>query len=252
MEEHRYQKRVAKNLLAKVMTQTSEFFGFVQDLAQGGLGLTTNRKIDPGTNVDINLNIPAKPTMKLNGRIAWRRDLPALAKNKYQLGVALQEPPEEYTKFVIGLIQNEMERRKDKRFTDILEIHNEDVLDLLDAATADVSAGGLYVRTGRPLPVGKQFELKLAAPALLEPIFCLGEVVATFECDPDDLDHAYGAGIKIISFIGEGEERFSAYIRTLDELFKFHWPPDIPNAHAMAVAAEAEEIQIEDEEIPIE
>lgn len=252
MEEHRFQKRVAKNLLAKVMTPTMEFFGFVQDLAQGGLGFTTNRKIDPGTNVDIRLNIPKKPTMLLTGRVAWRRDLPTLSKNKYQLGIALQEPPAAYTEFVVSLIQTEMERRQDKRFSDILEIQNEDVLDLLDAATADVSAGGLYVRTGRPLPVGKQFELKLAAPELAEPIFCLGEVVATFDCDPDDLDHAYGAGIKIVSFIGESRERFSAYIRSLDELFKFHWPPELQKQSAPAAAPVVAEAPLDEEDIPIE
>ena len=88
--------------------------------------------------------------------------------------------------------------------------------------------GGLYVRTSKPLTVGREFELALVSKNLPKPLNCLGEVVAVFECDPDNLDHPYGAGIRILSFAGDGGEHFADYIKGLEELYKFHWPEEPP------------------------
>ena len=224
------QKRVARNLLAKVGTQTAQFFAYVQDLAQQGLGMTCNRKLDQGTEVEVQLNVPGHATMNLKGKVAWRRDLPVISKNRYQIGVALADPDPQYVTYVEALIKRDYERRKEVRFSDVLEVKSEDVLDLLDTAVADVSAGGLYVRTGKPLTVGKQFELALVGKGLPKPLYCLGEVVAVFECDPDNLDHPFGAGIRIVSFVGGDGKLFADYIRSLEDLYKFHWPEDIPTS----------------------
>lgn len=244
--EHRLQKRVAKNLLAKIATSTAEFFGFVQDVASTGLGFNCNRKLEVGSDLQIQLNVPKESTMNLTGKVAWLRELPTLSKSKFQVGAALTDPPENYTKFVTKLLKREYERRESPRFSDILEIQSTEVLDLLDAAVADVSAEGLYIRTGRPLPMSAQYEIALLNKEdLIEPLYCLGEVVASFECDPDDLDLPYGAGIKIISFVGGDGERFTEYIKNLGELYQFHWPEEAP------AAPPAEEPPTE-EDIPIE
>lgn len=247
-EEHRLQKRVAKNLLAQFATPTASFFAYVQDLATGGLGANINRKIEVGTAVEVKLNVPKHETMIMKGTVVWRRELPALSRSKYQVGVDLAECPETFVKYVSSLLKRDYDRRQSPRFRDILEIHANEVLDLMDAAIADVSAEGLYVRTNQPLQVGAQFELALVNKEdLPEPLYCLGEVVASFECDPDDLDHPYGAGVKILSFVGDDGERFAEYIKSLDELYSFHWPEAVK-----AVAEAASAPAAEEEDIPIE
>ncbi|MDP8225074.1 MAG: PilZ domain-containing protein [Candidatus Lernaella stagnicola] len=228
--ENRRQKRVSKNLLAQVTTQTSAFFAYVQDLAKTGLGFSCNRNLSIGEEVEVKLNAPSKPTMVMKGRVAWQRNLPSIAKNKFQYGIGLTEHSDIYDAYVLELLKREYERRTDPRFTDVLTVQADDVLDLLDAAISDVSASGLYVRTGSPLVVGSQYEFKLESEELADPLFVLAEVVAVFDCDLDDLDHPYGAGFKIISFAGKGAEKFADYIKSLEELFKFHWPPEMDAA----------------------
>lgn len=235
--EHRRQKRVAKNLLAKVKAPAAEFFAYVQDLAKNGIGMCCNRLLGIGTQLGVDLNIPGHATLTVQGKVLWKRDLPSISKNKYQYGVGLLEPPDQYVGWVETLIKQAFERRQHPRFTDVLTVESGDVLDLLDAATTDVSAGGLYIRTGRPLEVGTQYEMSLSSAQLPEPIQCLGEVVAVFETDLDDLDHPYGAGVRFISFVGEDGARFKDYLKSLEDLYRFHWPPELSALIAAPQAA---------------
>jgi Tfp pilus assembly protein PilZ len=225
--ENRRQKRISKNLLAKVSSPSGAFFAYVQDLAKTGLGLTCNRELAQGAELLISLNMPNRPTVELLGRVAWQRSLPVISKNKYQYGIALGEANEVYQKYVQDLIARDYERRDAPRFSDVLTVENDDVLDLLDAAATDISAGGLYIRTGSPLEIGSQYEIKLSSPELEKPLFALTEVIAVFDCDLDDLDHPYGAGVKIISFAEDGRDHFAEYIQSLEKLYEFHWPSDL-------------------------
>ena len=228
MEHNRLQLRVAKNLLAKVRVSFKEFFAYIQDLAKAGVGFSCNREIDLGTSVDMFLNVPGHKNMTLAGDIVWKRNLPTIAKNKFQYGMKLAEKSEEYDVYIEELIRNVYEKRKTPRFKAALEITSNDILDLMDAAIEDVSAGGLYVRTGCPLTLHGQYEIILISQDLENPINCVGEVVAAFECEPDDnFDHPYGAGVKIISFVGDDKARFSDYIKHLEALYNFHWPEEL-------------------------
>ena len=153
--------------------------------------------------------------------------MPTISKHRYQYGVKINEKPEEYEEYVEGLIKKQYERRQHPRFKAILEVKNEDVMDLLDAATEDVSAAGLYIRTSRPLPSGGQYEMALSDKSFEQPIYCIGEVVASFECDSESTDHPYGAGVKILSFVGDDGQKFADYIKHLEKLYQFHWPDDV-------------------------
>ena len=77
-------------------------------------------------------------------------------------------------------------------------------------------------------------------------LICLGEVVATFENDPDDLDHPYGAGVRIISFAEDGAKYFAEYIKSLEKLYLFHWPPELKELQQQQEKP-AEEKKVEEE-----
>ncbi|MBZ0271715.1 PilZ domain-containing protein [bacterium] len=248
MSEHRRQIRVAKNLLAKIIQPTRECFGFVHDVAKTGLGVAVSSNIEMGDHMEIHLNVPKLPSMKLSGDVVWRRELPRIAKHRFLLGVRLTETCPAYDEWVEEQIRYDYERREHPRYQAIVEVNGSDVFDLLDAATTNVSARGLYVRTSMPLPVGSHHELALRSPALDEPVMCLAEVVSSFECEPDELDHAHGAGMRIISFKKDHEERFVEFIKQLDALYRFHWPQMDgvePTAHDDAESTEEVEILVE-------
>jgi hypothetical protein len=223
----RYQMRVAKNLLARVKVDDSEFFAYVQDLAKTGVGIACNRKLIHDAAVSLFLNIPEHSNIDLDGKVAWKRDMPVIAKNKFQYGINLEDAPDTYYAYVEKMLRRQYERREHPRFNAVLEVKNEDVLDLLDATTEDVSAAGLYIRSGRPLAKGAQYEMALSGQELEKPLECIGEVISVFQCELDEFDHPYGAGVKIISFVGDDGLRFSDYLRKLEALYKFHWPDSL-------------------------
>jgi Tfp pilus assembly protein PilZ len=227
--DKRRQVRVAKNLLGKVTTLTSSFFAYVQDLAKTGIGISCNRKLPIGEAVEVALNMPERPTMTLKGRIAWVRALPSIAKNKFQYGIHLDDPPPVFVQTVEALVKRDFERRKHPRFLDVLLIESKDVLDLMDCSTTDVSAGGLYVGTNQPLEMGRQYTLKLSMDPPPEPLYCLVEVVAVYDTSGEEFSHPYGAGVRFISFAGDGEQRFGEYLRRLEDLYRYHWPPKAEN-----------------------
>ncbi|MDP8256180.1 MAG: PilZ domain-containing protein [Candidatus Alcyoniella australis] len=216
--------RVSKYLLAKVKTEQGSFFAYVQDVATGGIGMTCNRDLGINTKLEITVNVPNRKNIEILGYPVWIRDLPVIARNKYIYGIKVPNPPEDYSEYVEELLRYEYERRSHPRYSDMLVIKSDDVLDLLDAATSDVSAKGLYVRTSRLLVRGQQIEMQLIGSDLADPITCLVEIANSFTCQDDNLDHPYGAGVRIISFSKESAGRFSQYIKQLEELYKFHWP----------------------------
>jgi Tfp pilus assembly protein PilZ len=224
--EKRRQHRVAKNLLARITTTTASFFAYVQDLAKVGVCFSCNNKLANGEEVQLALNMPSRPTMALKGRVVWTRSLPSISKNKYQYGVRLIEPMPEYLRVVEELIKRDFERRKHSRFLDVLVVEAKDVLDLLDASTVDISAGGLYIGSNRPLEMGAQYTLKLFEPNMSAPIYCLVEVVVVYDTTGEEFDHPYGAGVRFISFADDGEKRLTQYIRSLETLYRYHWPSD--------------------------
>lgn len=227
-EFERLQRRISKNLLAKVTTSTREFFGFVRDISKTGMAMGCNRNLDLGETLNITLNMPDARTVEMTGRVVWKREQSSLSKNHYQIGVRITQAPEEFHRHVENLLSREYERRAHRRFPDAIPVSSKDVLDLMDATTGDVSAGGLYIRTSKALKVEGQYDLSLTVPDEHdEPIVVLAEVVTSFETDPEDGDHPYGAGVKFISFAGNGRERFGDYLRSLEEIYKFHWPEEL-------------------------
>ncbi len=216
-------KRVAKNLLATIVAPGSEFFAFVHDLAPGGLGFTCNRKFNIGSAMAIELNVPGQPTMEMKGVVIWVRTLPPMSKYRYQYGFELVEKPESYDQYVEALLTRANERRKSPRYKAMLEVRNEDVLELLHAATEDVSAEGFYLRTGRPLVQGDEYEISLSVSELDPPVRCHIEVVAVFSCEPDPYLLPHGAGVKIVSFLDDGEKRFEDYINQLKALYQYNY-----------------------------
>jgi Tfp pilus assembly protein PilZ len=227
--EKRRQARVAKNLLGKLYTKTSDFLVYVHDLAKNGLGFTCNRDLTVGDEVRIALNVPGYATMTLEGRLSWHRSLPVVAKARHQYGLVVAKPTAEYLTLLDTMLRRDYERRRDPRFTDVLVVESDDILDLLDAATSNVSAGGLYICTNVELEMARQYELKLSGVQLTEPILCLVEVVAVFDTNIDELTHPFGAGVKFVSFAGDGEKRFIDYIRSLEDLYRYHWPKETVN-----------------------
>ena len=70
--------------------------------------------------------------------------------------------------------------------------------------TKNISKGGTFIRTARPLPVGTRFVFALSVPALSEPVSLQGEVAWILAPDLAKTDDEPGMGIRFV-FDSDGE-----------------------------------------------
>ena len=69
--------------------------------------------------------------------------------------------------------------RGDKRFAKTIALKFQDRQSFVNAYTANISSGGLFIKTDRPLPVGERFSLQLEIPDVAEALKYTCEVVWT-------------------------------------------------------------------------
>lgn len=97
--------------------------------------------------------------------------------------------------------------RGEPRITRTLSLTYKDRKAFIQAYTGDVSAGGLNIRTEKPLPKGYVFNLKLQIPAREEPIPIKAEVAWVKEKDPDAPEKPGSMGVKFCE-ISEKDYQF--------------------------------------------
>ena len=68
------------------------------------------------------------------------------------------------------------ERRDTRRLPIQRQVHYESLDDFLDDVTANISVGGMFIRTDSPLEVGTSFRLRFTLPDNDSPIDAVGEV----------------------------------------------------------------------------
>lgn len=101
------------------------------------------------------------------------------------------------------------EKRRHARAEVTLLVDYQDADDLVGDYTDNLSGGGTFVATARPLPEGTRVRLALSFPGLLEPIHVEGTV--RWSRGPSDGDGgAVGVGLEFEA--GEGRERLAAVI----------------------------------------
>lgn len=86
------------------------------------------------------------------------------------------------------------EKRQDQRFCLVLQVQYPGQEGFIDDSTENLSAGGAFVRTERPLAVGDRIPLNLTFPGLLDPLALIGVVTWV---RPKREDEPAGVGIQI-------------------------------------------------------
>lgn len=76
--------------------------------------------------------------------------------------------------------------------------------------TRNISNGGTFIKTDKPLPIGTEFTFKLQVPKLREPLTIAGQVrwvVSPDDLSPDGADDQEEAGMGIRFVYADDEER---------------------------------------------
>ena len=82
--------------------------------------------------------------------------------------------------------------------------------------TRNISRGGTFIKTNRPLPVGTEFVFKLSVPQLTKPISIHGEVQwVVGELEAVDQNTDPGMGIRFVYRQGDSQEEIARVVEGL-------------------------------------
>jgi type IV pilus assembly protein PilZ len=83
--------------------------------------------------------------------------------------------------------------------------------------TKNISKGGTFIKTSRPLPVGTRFLFALAVPALSEPVTLDGEVTWVLKAEAGEEGQDPGMGIRFLFASATQRQDFEAIVERLME-----------------------------------
>ena len=108
------------------------------------------------------------------------------------------------------------DKRSEPRHPIELKVEYKRLNSFLADYTRNISRGGTFIRTGRPLPVGTEFVFRLFVPHLEEPLAIHGEVQhVVSEEDADAQKTEPGMGIRFVYREGDSQERISTSVEKL-------------------------------------
>jgi len=102
------------------------------------------------------------------------------------------------------------------RIPKTLAVTFKDQQSLIKAYASDISEGGLFIGTEKPLEQGNQLEVKLYIPGLSEPMKINCEVAWSKQAP--GAEGSVGMGVKFIKISEEDSEILKPYIRTIEKI----------------------------------
>ncbi len=116
-----------------------------------------------------------------------------------------------------GAVSRASEKRQHPRAPIELKVEYKKMNTFFADYTKNISKGGTFIKTDRPLPVGTEFLFKLALPKRASPFELKGEVVWTnqaSEMQRPDISEM-GMGIRFIFRTDQERERFEGEVEAL-------------------------------------
>ena len=98
------------------------------------------------------------------------------------------------------------ERRREARAAIELRVEYKRVNSFFADYTKNISRGGTFIATAKPLPIGTEFVFKLAAPGLEQPLELRGAVAWTVSQEQSGPDKPAGMGISF-RYVDDAEKQ---------------------------------------------
>lgn len=105
----------------------------------------------------------------------------------------------------------EPERRQGKRDPIVLRVEYRRLNMFFADYTKNISQGGTFVRTDKPLAVGTLFDFSLVVPGLAEPLHLAGKVIWTVNAENATAANPAGMGIEF-QYNDEAQKEYVALI----------------------------------------
>jgi len=230
MSERRTEKRIPLQFPVRFGVENAFSKGNTMDISMTGIRIASSTTLPPGTKTRINIEIEAggEKQIKVRGRVRWV-SVPNPEDPKddiFQMGVKLNWRDERYFDFLADLIEErrpqekdeeiEIEQRSEERYDKKVRVIFDDVEEAQYQITKNVSKGGLFVITERPLPKGTYVRLRLVLPQIMDDVYVRGQVVFSFSLAmAQKLMRPPGIGVKLVEFDEGDHEKFMDFIAML-------------------------------------
>jgi CRP/FNR family transcriptional regulator, cyclic AMP receptor protein len=103
--------------------------------------------------------------------------------------------------------------RSEVRVKKTLSLTYKDDMAFVRAYLGNISSGGLFVKTEKPLPRGEQFQLRLQLPHLSEPLRVSCEVVWARHSAQATLKEPAGMGVKFLEMSQKDSDALKQYLK---------------------------------------
>jgi type IV pilus assembly protein PilZ len=200
--------------------------GYSEDISLSGIRISSIHYLPAGTKVRIGFGQEEKEIeVRLKGKVRW-----ALAaaegeegQRLHYMGIDLTWHDENYVQFLADLIEQRradgepfIDRRADFRYKEKITVIFDDREETLEQLTENISKGGLFICTDRPMSPGTALSLRMVLPEIMEDVRADGEVkyatdVATAKIE----QRPPGMGIQFTGFNPEDKRRFIEYLEKL-------------------------------------
>ena len=111
----------------------------------------------------------------------------------------------------------EFSYRRESRIQKTLSLTYKDNQSFINAYTGNISIGGLYIKTEKPLRQGEMFFLKLQLPGLSEPVNIKSEVAWAWKKEGDKEKKPSGMGVKFLEMNEKDDQTLKKYIGKIME-----------------------------------
>jgi len=118
---------------------------------------------------------------------------------------------------ILSTVTEQKENRKDVRAPIELKVEYKKMNSFFADYTNNISKGGTFIKTDRPLPVGTEFMFKLSLPKRDQPFVLKGSVVWTNK--PSEIQHPdnpeMGMGIRFVFSVDSERKNFESEVEDL-------------------------------------
>ncbi len=221
--KQRQEERISSRYLIYFGEKEPEFAGFIKNLSQKGLAIVSGKSFDAGTRLTMLLHSrydedPISLTgivRRMDNRLSqWLQRVIG----QIEMGIELEEPPNEYLDFIERIIQEQQEVRHQTRFDKVFHVSFFQFNMLLEEVSLNISRGGVFISSTNPPYPGETVQLKIEIEDINESIDVEAQVVRTIT--PDDAKRrglVPGFGAKFLHFNSEDQGTLNAFINQMDK-----------------------------------
>ncbi len=226
--EYTEKRRIRPRIIATVEVRYKSVKDFLieysRDLSKGGIFLTTPDPLPEGSEIRLLLYLPdSSKEVKVLGKVIHTINSEGGRQRGQEPGMGIEfidfspSSRREVSEYIDGLLAKKdiviEKRRQHPRFDARIKVGFKSIRDFLWEYSEDISKGGIFIKTTKPMPLESIVQLKLYLPGKSREISVVGEVIYVVkEGEPQKTP---GMGLQLIDFDKEGKKEIDEYLEEL-------------------------------------